>query len=211
MSLSLQSILGEEALAAFEAPGAVARGLPAAAYTSEAVFALENERIFTESWVFTGLAHELAQPGDVVPVTVAGKPVLLVRGDDRGSAGIPQRLPPSLPQARRRGPATWGPPSNAPITPGPTSSTARYTSLPTSAGTTRARCRPASTGRAARAGPGAGGDLARLDLRQPGRSGAAARRRRRPAPEPVRRARPQTGCSTWSRSIWARSPRTGSS
>ena len=82
MSLSLQSILGEEALAAFEAPGAVARGLPAAAYTSEAVFALENERIFTESWVFTGLAHELAQPGDVVPVTVAGKPVLLVRDAD---------------------------------------------------------------------------------------------------------------------------------
>ena len=82
MSLTLQSILGDEALAAFEAPGAVARGLPAGAYTSEAVFQLENERIFSESWVFTGLAHELAQPGDVVPVTVAGKPVLLVRDAD---------------------------------------------------------------------------------------------------------------------------------
>ena len=83
MSLTLQSILGDEALAAFEAPGAVARGLPAAAYTSEAVFALENERIFAESWVFAGLAHELTQPGDVVPVTVAGQPVLLVRDADR--------------------------------------------------------------------------------------------------------------------------------
>ena len=79
MSLSLQLILGAEALAAFEAPGPVARGLPAAAYTSEAVFQLENERIFADSWVFAGLAHELARPGDVVPVTVAGKPVLLVR------------------------------------------------------------------------------------------------------------------------------------
>ena len=79
MSPSLQSILGDEALAAFETPGAVARGLPAAAYTSEAFFALENERIFSESWVFAGLAHELARPGDVVPVTVAGRPVLLVR------------------------------------------------------------------------------------------------------------------------------------
>ena len=79
MSLSLQSILGAEALAAFEAPGPVARGLPAAAYTSEAVFQLENERIFADSWVFAGLAHELARPGDVVPVTVAGRPVLLVR------------------------------------------------------------------------------------------------------------------------------------
>ena len=79
MSASLQSILGAEALAAFEAPGPVLRGLPAAAYTSEAFFALENERIFAGSWIFAGLAHELAKPGDAVPVTVAGKPVLLVR------------------------------------------------------------------------------------------------------------------------------------
>ena len=79
MSASLQSILGAEALAAFEAPGPVLRGLPAAAYTSEAFFALENERIFADSWIFAGLAHELARPGDAVPVTVAGKPVLLVR------------------------------------------------------------------------------------------------------------------------------------
>ena len=82
MNSSLESILGAEALAAFETPGAVARGLPAAAYTSEAFFALENERIFGDSWVFAGLAHELESPGDVVPVTVAGKPVLLVRDAD---------------------------------------------------------------------------------------------------------------------------------
>ena len=82
MSLSLHSILGAEALAAFEAAGPVARGLPAAAYTSEAFLALENERIFAASWVFAGLAHELARPGDVAPVTVAGKPVLLVRDAD---------------------------------------------------------------------------------------------------------------------------------
>ena len=83
MSPSLHSILGAEALAAFEAPGPVARGLPAAAYTSEAFFALENERIFTESWVFAGFAHELARAGDVAPVSVAGQPVLLVRDTTR--------------------------------------------------------------------------------------------------------------------------------
>ena len=82
MNSSLESILGAETLAAFETPGAVAQGLPAAAYTSEAFFALENERIFGGSWVFAGLAHELESPGDVVPVTVAGKPVLLVRDAD---------------------------------------------------------------------------------------------------------------------------------
>ena len=79
MSPSLQSIVEPEDLSAFEAPGPVLRGLPAAAYTSDAFFALENERIFGESWVFAGFAHELARPGDVVPVTVAGQPVLLVR------------------------------------------------------------------------------------------------------------------------------------
>ena len=83
MSASLQSILGAESLAAFEAPGPVARGLPAAAYTSEAFFALENRRLFAESWVFAGFAHELARAGDVAPVTVAGQPMLLVRDAER--------------------------------------------------------------------------------------------------------------------------------
>ena len=83
MSGSLQSILGAEALAAFEAKGPVASGLPGAAYTSEAFLALENERIFAGSWVFAGFAHELTRPGDVMPVTVAGRPLLLVRDADR--------------------------------------------------------------------------------------------------------------------------------
>ena len=79
MSPSLHSILGAEALDAFETPGPVSSGLPGAAYTCDAFFALENERIFSDSWVFAGFAHELARAGDVMPVTVAGRPVLLVR------------------------------------------------------------------------------------------------------------------------------------
>ena len=82
MGTTLRTILGSEGLAAFEAPAAVARGLPPVAYTGEAFFALENERLFSKSWVFAGFAHELARPGDTVPVTVAGKPVLLVRGSE---------------------------------------------------------------------------------------------------------------------------------
>ena len=82
MGPSLQSILGSEALAAFEAAGPVAHGLPGAAYTSEAFFALENERIFSRSWVLAGFVHELARPGDVLPVSVAGQPLLLVRDTD---------------------------------------------------------------------------------------------------------------------------------
>ena len=79
MSPSLQSIMGAGALAAFEAPGPVPGGLPAAAYTSDAFFALENERIFAACWVLAGFAHELPRSGDAVPVSVAGRPVLLLR------------------------------------------------------------------------------------------------------------------------------------
>ena len=79
MSTSLATILGADALAAFEAPGTVARGLPAVAYTSEAFFTLERARLFPRAWVFAGFVHELPRPGDVVPVTVAGQPVFLVR------------------------------------------------------------------------------------------------------------------------------------
>ena len=79
MSESLQFILGAETLAAFEAGGPLFSGLPGAAYTSEAFLALENERIFTDSWVFAGFAHELPRAGDVAPATVAGRPLLLVR------------------------------------------------------------------------------------------------------------------------------------
>ncbi len=79
MSESLQSILGAEALAAFEAGGPPHSGLPGTAYTSEAFLALENERIFAGSWVLAGFAHELPRAGDVAPITVAGRSLLLVR------------------------------------------------------------------------------------------------------------------------------------
>lgn len=84
MDLSLQSVIGARALGEFEAAAPVARGLPAAAYISEAFFALENERIFPASWVFAGFVHELARPGDAAPVTVAGQPVLLLRDSAGG-------------------------------------------------------------------------------------------------------------------------------
>ncbi|HEY5645840.1 MAG TPA: Rieske (2Fe-2S) protein, partial [Pseudomonadales bacterium] len=79
MERSLQQILGAEALSSFHEPGPVSHGLPAAAYTSEEFLALENERLFRNTWVFVAFAHELAMPGDAIPVTVAGRPVVLLR------------------------------------------------------------------------------------------------------------------------------------
>lgn len=63
----------------FDSPGAVAHGLPAPAYTSEEFFELENQTLFRRNWVLAGFAHDLAKPGDVRPVRIAGLPLFLLR------------------------------------------------------------------------------------------------------------------------------------
>jgi choline monooxygenase len=60
----------------------VKHGLPSFVYNSEPFREIENQTIFTKHWVFVGFAHGLPSPGDVQPVTVAGKPFFLVRNDD---------------------------------------------------------------------------------------------------------------------------------
>ena len=59
--------------------GDVVHGLPGRAYTDPAVLDAEYARVFAPSWCFVGFAHELGRPGDAVPVTVAGQPLVLVR------------------------------------------------------------------------------------------------------------------------------------
>ncbi len=76
----LEAILGAEALARLEGPVETAAALPNAAYTSEEFLALENARLFARTWMLAGFAHEVPEPGDVRPTTVAGEPVILVRG-----------------------------------------------------------------------------------------------------------------------------------
>lgn len=57
-------------------------GLPPETYTSSEFFELENRTLFTTHWIFVGYRHELNRVGDVVPVAVAGQPILLVAGGD---------------------------------------------------------------------------------------------------------------------------------
>jgi len=57
----------------------IANGLPAMAYTDEEFWMRECETIFANNWVFVGFAHELNNIGDVLPISVAGKPILLVK------------------------------------------------------------------------------------------------------------------------------------
>jgi choline monooxygenase len=60
-------------------PTGQATGLPPRLYTSPEFFAQEQDYLFERSWVFVGVTDELPEAGTAVPVTVAGKPVVIVR------------------------------------------------------------------------------------------------------------------------------------
>jgi len=79
---TLEELLGVDYRAPREQTAHVLRGLPPAAYTSEEFYQLECERLFAQTWVFVGFAHDLSQAGDLWPTLVAGSPIVLVRGKD---------------------------------------------------------------------------------------------------------------------------------
>ncbi|OVZ56300.1 hypothetical protein CDO44_21030 [Pigmentiphaga sp. NML080357] len=51
-------------------------------FTDETIFQEEQERIFSKVWQFVCHESEVAQPGDFRRTSLAGKPVLVVRGTD---------------------------------------------------------------------------------------------------------------------------------
>ncbi len=56
-------------------------GLPNAAYTEPEFLRWENECVIPRSWVLAGFSHQVPAAGDVVPVTVADKPLVLVHDE----------------------------------------------------------------------------------------------------------------------------------
>lgn len=60
-------------------PIAEARGLPNAAYVDPAFYRAEGQSLFGRTWTCVGVGAEIPQPGDRIPVTVAGQPLFLVR------------------------------------------------------------------------------------------------------------------------------------
>ena len=59
----------------------LANGLPSIAYTDEKFWEMECDTVLAENWVFVGFVHEFDKLGDVSPVSVAGKPILLVKNN----------------------------------------------------------------------------------------------------------------------------------
>jgi choline monooxygenase len=74
--------LDGSARAAVHAPIGRAKGLPPGLYTDPEVAAAENARLFARNWMCAGYAHEIARPGDALPLTIAGAPIVFVHGRD---------------------------------------------------------------------------------------------------------------------------------
>ncbi len=88
MSAELRDSLRDPALLA-----ALERGetLPAAWYTSRALYRREQHRIFRRAWQYVGLIEELANPGDFLTTTLGDLPIVLLRDESgavRGYANV---------------------------------------------------------------------------------------------------------------------------
>src|SRR3954449_392324 len=76
------SFTREETYAATRRPVSLAQTLLPEAYTSEAFFALERERVFASPWVAVGCSARLREAGDVLVAEVAGRSIFVVRKQD---------------------------------------------------------------------------------------------------------------------------------
>ena len=57
----------------------IVNGLPSAAYTDEEFWRKECNTVLNENWVFVGFVHEFKKLGDAIPISIAGRPILLVK------------------------------------------------------------------------------------------------------------------------------------
>ena len=75
-------LLKPSVLEALNRPIERATGLPREAYTDPAFLALERDHLFDASWVFVGPAASIPTGGDMMPLDLVGRPVVLVRQRD---------------------------------------------------------------------------------------------------------------------------------
>ncbi|MDC0216197.1 aromatic ring-hydroxylating dioxygenase subunit alpha [Candidatus Pelagibacter sp.] len=57
-------------------------GLPAKSYTDQEFWQKECDTVLNDGWLFVGFVHELKKPGDVIPIFIANKPILLVKNNN---------------------------------------------------------------------------------------------------------------------------------
>jgi len=58
-------------------------GLPAKSYTDQQFWEIECNTVLADGWLFVGFVHEFLKPGDAVPISIAGKPILLIKNNKK--------------------------------------------------------------------------------------------------------------------------------
>lgn len=76
---SVIDILGEDAVNAIRLPVESAGGLPRQAYIGQEFFDLERRNLFPRVWMGIGFTSDVPEPGDAIPLMVAGVPIILCR------------------------------------------------------------------------------------------------------------------------------------
>ena len=56
-------------------------GLPAKYYTDQQFWEIECNTVLANGWLFVGFVHEFLKPGDVIPISIADKPILLIKNN----------------------------------------------------------------------------------------------------------------------------------
>ncbi len=77
----MQQVLYASLLNQFDQETVPRHGLPGAAYVSEMFYELEKRHLFSRAWVFAGFAHQVPEAGDVLPISVAGQPLFILRNE----------------------------------------------------------------------------------------------------------------------------------
>ena len=80
----ISSVLTPSVLQAINRPVVEARGLPRESYTDPEFLALEREHVFDASWTFVGVQEAIPSPGDLMPLELIGRPIVLVRQREGG-------------------------------------------------------------------------------------------------------------------------------
>ena len=57
----------------------IAYGLPAKSYTDQQFWKIECNTVLSHGWLFVGFVHEFLKSGDVIPISIAGKLILLIK------------------------------------------------------------------------------------------------------------------------------------
>ena len=57
----------------------ITHGLPAKSYTDQQFWEIECNTVLSNGWLFVGFVHEFLKSGDVIPISISGKPILLIK------------------------------------------------------------------------------------------------------------------------------------